>query len=76
MNNDDSSREAIFQYIVKFKREHDGLSPSVPEIAAACLIGEPTVRYHLLKLEAAGRIISEGRRGLQVRGGAWDFDEV
>jgi len=68
-------RQQVFDYIVHYKRQHDGLSPWAKEIADACSIGESTVKYYLLRLENEGRIRLNHRRGIEVIGGGWDYDE-
>jgi DNA-binding transcriptional regulator YhcF (GntR family) len=74
VNDENPIREQIFEYIIEFKRERDGLAPSVKEIAEACLLSESTVKYHLLKLETERRIRVWGRRGIEVIGGEWNYD--
>lgn len=69
------AREQVFQFIVNYKRVHDGLSPVVREIAVGCVLSESSVKYHLLRLENEGRIKLKGRRGIEVTGGAWDMPE-
>lgn len=68
-----TTREMVFRFIVEYKRRHDGLSPSVGDIAAACVLHPSTVKYHLLKLENSGRIRIVGRRAIEVTGGSWDL---
>jgi len=69
------TRELVFNYIVDYKRQHDGLSPSVKEIAQGCILHISTVRYHLFKLELENRIRMTGRRAIEVVGGAWDIPD-
>ena len=74
---DESRRDAILAFIIQYKRAHDGASPTLKEIAAACeLSSMPTVRYHLLKLAAAGRIelgVGATARSIRVPGGEWVY---
>jgi len=72
---DDGSetRERVFDYIVRFKQKHDGLSPYAKEIADACTLSVSSVKYHLLRLESEQRIRLSGRRGIEVMGGSWRF---
>ena len=72
--------EAMYRYIIRFKRMNAGDSPSRREIAAG--VGLPSVsmvQHHLLALEAAGRI-RRPRRGrarmIGIPGASWEFDEV
>lgn len=67
-----TTREQIFAFIVNYKREHDGLSPTTREIADACFLHESTARYHLMQLALKGRIRLVERRGIEVIGGAWE----
>lgn len=66
------SREQVFAFIVQYKRDHDGLSPTAREIAEACFMHESTARYHLTQLALEGRIRLLERRGIEVIGGAWE----
>lgn len=66
--------ERVFNFIVTFKRDHDGLAPTVKEIAEALVVSESTVKYHLLKLKGDNRIRTS-RRGIEVSGGAWDLPD-
>jgi predicted ArsR family transcriptional regulator len=75
MTDDTSMREQIFQFIVDFKREHDGLSPKWQEIADAVLVSKTTVRYHLQQLQIEGRVQLIKRRGIAVEGGMWNLIE-
>lgn len=68
-----SSREQIFDFLVRYKREHDGLSPSLDELAEDTGLSRATVRYHLLRLEADNRIRFVARRGIEITGGVWDL---
>jgi hypothetical protein len=74
---DDSAvnRERVFDFVVEFKREHDGLAPSWKQIGDACNLAQSTVQYYLLQLEGMKRLRLKGRRGIEVIGGTWDFDD-
>jgi len=69
------TRERVFRFIVEYKRQHDGLSPTVEEISRACVLHTSTVKYHLLKLENQGRIRIVGRRAIEVIGGVWNLPD-
>ncbi len=75
MANNPSTRDRIFNYIVQYKREHDGLAPAITEIAEACFLSVSTVKYHLFMLEREDRIRMEGRRRIEVVGGVWDLSD-
>lgn len=73
---DASTRESVFQFLVHYKRTHDGNTPTTREIAdACCLSSTSSVRYHLLKLELDNRIRTYGdrQRGIEIVGATWDF---
>jgi hypothetical protein len=74
MSQSDSLRQQVFDFIVQYKRTHDGNAPSVQDIADGCLLSKSGVKYHLLKLENARRIRLKGYRGIEVVGGEWTFD--
>ncbi|MBN1200630.1 MAG: hypothetical protein JXJ20_02120 [Anaerolineae bacterium] len=69
------NREQIFQFIVDYKREHDGLAPTVTEIAKECMLSTSTVSYHLMKLQIERRILISGRRSIEVIGGVWNLPD-
>jgi len=75
-HNSTPTRDRVFSTVVEYKRQHNGLSPSLKEIGTALQLSASTVRYHLLMLEKEGRIRLTGRWGIEVPGGAWEWDEV
>ena len=74
-DNSAATRDQVFQYIVDYKRQHDGLSPTITSIARALFMNRTTARYHVMMLEHDGRIRLVGRRAIQVIGGAWNMPE-
>ncbi|NLF76960.1 MAG: hypothetical protein GX573_14775 [Chloroflexi bacterium] len=70
-----TTREQIFRFLVAYKREHDGNSPTTREIAEACCLGVSTVNYHLTRLEIDHRIrvLNQRPRAYEIVGGAWDW---
>jgi SOS-response transcriptional repressor LexA len=71
--------ETVYQYIISFKVDHDGNSPTIREIASGCTISSISqVQYYLDRLVDDGRIeMSEGigRRKIIVKGGCWRLRE-
>ena len=70
--------EAVYLYIVQFKREHAGESPVTREIAAALgLSSTSVVQHHLEKLEKAGLIMrSAGKsRMISIPGARWVMED-
>ncbi len=69
--------QKIFDFIVRWKRNHDGNSPSLSQIMTHCKItSKSVVVYVLEKLEAQKKIIRVGpkyERRIQVVGGHWDI---
>jgi len=69
--------DQVFKFIVDYKREHDGLAPTVREIMRGVGVGSTSVVvYHLERLEGQGRIrlLGWGRsRGIMVVGGRWEY---
>lgn len=67
--------QRVYDYIVWFKREYDGLAPSVREICLECgLSSTSTAVYHLRRLVEQGLLrVLGGRlnRGIMVVGGQW-----
>lgn len=75
MSEEKSTRERIFEFVIRYKGEHDGGAPSLREIARASCVTVSTVHYHLLKLELEGRIrMSSDRKGnIAVVGASWTY---
>lgn len=46
----------VFQFIIDYKLNHDGCSPSVKEIADAVYVSEQTVSNTLRELEKQGKL--------------------
>ena len=69
-------QEKLYNYIVRYKRENDGNSPSIRDIMADLSYSSPSVvDFHLRGLVASGRIrITSGRsRSITVPGGEWSL---
>lgn len=67
-------RDAILDFIVKYKAEHDGVAPTVREIQKATGISSTSViDYHMLILERDGKIRTERYqpRFIEVVGAEW-----
>lgn len=67
--------EAVYRYIIRYKRQHAGESPTRREIGAGVGLSSPsTVNCHLVALERAGRI-RMGNRGksrmITIPGAQW-----
>ncbi|PKN85928.1 MAG: hypothetical protein CVU46_09595 [Chloroflexi bacterium HGW-Chloroflexi-8] len=69
------SRQQVFDFIVSFKRENDGLSPTVREIMESCNIpSSSNTTYILDELSRNGLIaLNEGKRGIMFIGSQWVF---
>lgn len=68
------SADLVFQAIVRYKMAHDGASPTLQEVRAACDITSTSTIYRLLRqLVDEGRIrIPKGAsQGIEVAGGKW-----
>jgi SOS-response transcriptional repressor LexA len=69
--------QKIFDWIVKYKREHDGNSPSLREMMRACgIVSTSTMTSRIDEMEAQGLIALAGRgksRCIVVIGGEWRF---
>ncbi len=81
MTNQTTARKAyrLFDFILKFKTEHDGNSPSIREIGNGCGINSTSlVKYYLGVLEGEGKITIERKvpgknRMINVTGGNWSY---
>lgn len=67
------NKARIYQFILEYKREHDGNSPTFREIRQACQISSTSmVSYYLRQLEAETKIsLQPGTRSIAVVGGEW-----
>lgn len=66
--------QRILDFIVAFKQQHDGCSPTIREIKQACdHRTTSTVFYWLARLEASGVIRRPpyDQRAIEVVGGEW-----
>jgi repressor LexA len=69
----------VYRFIIRYKRESGGVSPSVREIAQGVgLASTSTVSLHLAQLEASGRIVtdSDKARHISIPGEVWYLPEV
>jgi hypothetical protein len=74
-NANGETREIVFEFLVEYKRQHDGNTPSTREIAEACCLSTSAVNYHLTWLELEDRICvsRDGRRSVEIVGGTWEL---
>ena len=67
--------KAILEFVIAYKREHDGISPTIREIQDFTGIRSTSlVKFYLGYLEEGGKIrmLGDNRsRGIMVTGGAW-----
>lgn len=74
MGNNDRTTE-VYEFIVSYKREHDGNSPTLRDIMRGVGATTPSViGYHLKKLKRQGKIDLPDLgqpRGIEVVGGKW-----
>lgn len=74
----DARSRAVFAFVVKYKREHDGIAPTLREIGAAVGISSSSVtNYHLNRLELDGLIRRPygATRAIEIVGGYEAGDE-
>lgn len=69
------NREAVFEFLIRYKSQHDGNTPATREIAEACCLSISAVNYHLtwLELEDRIRLSRDGRRSVEIIGGSWEL---
>lgn len=70
----DVRRQQILDYVIWYKREHDGCSPSYPEIGKAVhMPSRSNVYAYLRQMRELGMIEfdDDSMRGLRVPGGCW-----
>jgi hypothetical protein len=67
-----SMRDQVYAFLVRYKRAHDGNSPTLREIASACHISVSSVSHHLTRLRLDGRIVFRGKsRMIELAGATW-----
>lgn len=67
--------QLLFEYIIRYKKENDGVAPSYQEMVDGCgLTTKSRVREYLDELVALNKIeLLPGPRGIMVVGGVWDY---
>lgn len=66
--------DLVYAFLVQYKQEHDGNSPSIREIAEACHLVVSGVQIQLARLMMEGKIVmaEQGRsRSIEIVGAAW-----
>lgn len=69
----------VFEYVLHYKRSHDGNSPSIREICAGCHLRSTSIGfYHLRCLQRAGLIKRQANtaRNIWVVGEHWSCPQV
>lgn len=67
----------VFEFILRYKTEHDGNSPSYQQIANAVgLKSVSTIKIHITTLRDAGLLKHEfaDSRSIEVIGGKWTYE--
>ena len=65
---DDSKWQSVYNYVVQYKANNDGLSPSVRDIASECDISSTS---HVTYIIDGMEDLAMTQRGIKVRGGRW-----
>lgn len=68
------TRERLYDFIVRYKLEHDGVAPTYREMMEQAGVAKSYghINYLLGALEEAGRIsLGDGARQIYVTGGCW-----
>ena len=77
--NEGMSTQRVLEFVIEYKRTHDGNSPSTRQILTATFLASTsTVNYHLTQLVKMGRIrtfaLDKQSRSIEVVGGKWSYD--
>jgi SOS-response transcriptional repressor LexA len=67
------TRERVYQFIIRYKADSGGASPSVREMMRALNLSSGAVVHHLTRLQEDGRIIREGYH-LSIPGERWSLE--
>ena len=71
-----SKKEEVYQFIMQYKSEHNGLSPSYDQIREGCSISSKnSIALILRELINEGRIGREGTRGISIPNSEWIMKE-
>jgi SOS-response transcriptional repressor LexA len=66
--------QRVFDFILHYKRENDGASPSLDEILAGAKISSKSMaKFYIDELVRFKKIRRKGTRNLFVYGGRWTF---
>lgn len=68
--------DTLYDYIVQYKSENDGIAPSIKEMSAYLNVSSTSLTdYYLKKLAGAGRIVivKNRRRHISIPGGRWSM---
>ena len=75
MTNATYNPNEVYRYIVKYKRDHSGNSPTMREIQKAVGISSVSVVSYILDiLESRGWLVREGHRGITLTGERWEIE--
>lgn len=72
-----STTRRLYHFVIRYKRENDGLSPTVAEMIDGCSLASTSHVIRILdQLEAAGLIhrVLRSSRGILIIGGRWLMD--
>lgn len=59
--------QAVLDFVKAYKREHQGTSPSLDEIATGCnLVSRAHSKYYVGRLVDKNRLIFHGTRNIQI----------
>lgn len=68
-----TTRKKILEFIIQYKKAHDGNAPTLAVIARDISAGKSTVHHHIGKLIKEGKL-RRGEAGLEVVGGHWLYE--
>jgi len=74
MDTPPSTSDLVYAFLVRYKQDHDGNSPSIREIAEACKLVVSGVQIQLARLMMEGKIViaEQGRsRSIEIVGAPW-----
>ena len=76
MKESDDTCQRILKYIVSYKKERDGNSPSYRQIALEVQKGLATVAYHIAHLRDLGVVRpGSGQQPIELAHGRYDYGE-
>lgn len=72
-----SKEKEILRFVIEYKMDHNGNSPSYDQIMDACEISSKSEVKRILEgMEGAGLLNLNGRRGIEIPNSEWQMNSI